>query len=254
MNLLSPSSWVLCLILQLVAIRLGSATTILVLKTSSEIVAGADSMGAYMTGAKRISNQFCKIHSIHDFFIASAGLYDTRAGQKLNIKELVMRVAGKGDSLSVAAKRSSDVIASALSETLSDARDNDGLDNVLARGNVVTFFFGFERGRPAAYVYRFSATKPEHSKAAFIDSSHEGCGPQCAPAEQDPYLIHTRSQAMEDFRSKNPALLRNDPAAFVRSMILFDIAANKDRSGPPVDILRVDPNGPRWIDKKSNCP
>jgi hypothetical protein len=59
---------------------------------------------------------------------------------------------------------------------------------------------------------------------------------------------------MEDFRSENPALLRNDPVAFVRSMILFDIAANKARSGPPVDILRVDQNGPSWIDKKPNCP
>jgi hypothetical protein len=253
MNFLSPLSWVLFLILQLVAIRTGSATTILVLKTPSEIVAGADSMGAYMTGAKRISNRFCKIHPIHDFFIASAGLYDTRAGQKLNIKELVMRVAGKSDSLSVAASRASDVIASALSETLSDARDNEGLANILARGNVVTFFFGLENGRPSAYVYRFSATKSEHSKLPFIASSHEGCGPQCAPADKNPYLIHTRSQAMEDFGSKNSALLQNDPVTFVRSMILFDIAVNKERSGPPVDILRVDQNGPRWIDKKPNC-
>jgi hypothetical protein len=48
--------------------------------------------------------------------------------------------------------------------------------------------------------------------------------------------------------------LRDDPVAFVRSVILSDIAANKNRSGPPVDILRLDQNGPTWIDKKPNCP
>jgi hypothetical protein len=59
---------------------------------------------------------------------------------------------------------------------------------------------------------------------------------------------------MDDFRSKNPALLQNDPVAFVRSMISTDIAANNHRSGPPVDILRIDKNGPKWIEKKPNCP
>jgi hypothetical protein len=48
--------------------------------------------------------------------------------------------------------------------------------------------------------------------------------------------------------------LRHDPVAFVRSAILSDIAANKNRSGPPVDILWLDQSGPTWIDKKPNCP
>jgi len=243
------------LILQIVPIRPSFATTIVVLKTQSEIVAGADSMGLYLTGNRRMSNSFCKIHQVHDFFIANAGFYDTRAGQRLNIQELVTRVARKSDPLTVAVNRSSGAIAGALSQAISDAREDDGLYNVLVGGNVVTFFFGFEDGKPAAYANRFSVmTQPEHSKVPLIDGTYESCGPQCVPANGNPYLMHTRSEAMDEFRSKNLGLLRDDPVAFVRSMIFSDMAANKDRSGPPVDILQIDRNGPKWIEKKPNCP
>jgi hypothetical protein len=256
MNFLSAlSCFLFVVILQIVPIRPSFATTIAVLKTQSEVVAGAESMGVFITGDRRISNSFCKIHQVHDFFIASAGFYDTRAGQRLNIKEVVTRVARKSDSLTVAKNRSSSAIASALSQAVSDAREDDGLYNVLVGGNVVTFFFGFEDGKPAAYAHRFSViTQREPSKVALIESTHDGCGPQCVPADGNPYLTHTRSQAMDDFRSKNLGLLRDDPVAFVRSMIFSDIAANKHRSGPPVDILRIDQNGPKWIEKKPNCP
>ena len=243
------------LILQILPIRPSFATTIVVLKTPSEIVAGAESMGVYITEYGRISNSFCKIHQVHDFFIANAGFYDTRAGQRLNIKEVVARVAQKSDPLTVAVNRSSSAIASALAQAVSDAREDDGLYNVLVRGNVVTFFFGFENGKPATYAHRFSVmSQREHSKVPLIDGTHEGCGPQCVPADGNPYLAHTGSQAMDDFRSKNLRLLRDDPVAFVRSMIFSDIAANKNRSGPPVDILRIDQHGPKWIEKKPNCP
>ena len=248
-------SFLFFLISQIVPIRPAFATTIVVLKTQSEIVAGADSMGVFITGDKRISNSFCKIYQVQDFFIASAGFYDTRAGQRLNIRELVTRVARKSDSLTVAMNRSRNAIASALSEAVSDAREDDGLYNILVNGNVMTFFFGFEDGKPAAYAHRFSVmAQRDHSKGSLIDGAHDGCGPQCVPADGNPYLMQTRSQAMDDFRSKNLGLLRDDPVAFVRSMILSDIAANKERSGPPVDILRIDKNGARWVEKKPNCP
>jgi hypothetical protein len=255
------SSFLFLLILLIVPIRPSFATTIAVLKTQSEIVAGAESMGVYIAGNRsisnsRISHRFCKIHQVHDFFIASAGLFDTRAGQRLNIKELVMRVARRSDPLTVAVNRSSSAIANALSQAVSDAREDDGLYNVLVRGNVVTFFFGFEDGKPATYAHRFSVMpqRAHSEEVPLIEVTHDDCGPGCVPADGNPYLMYTWSQAMDDFRSKNPTLLRHDPVAFVRSMIFFDIATNKHRSGPPVDILRIDQNGPKWIEKKPNCP
>ena len=256
MNCLSALSLVVFfLTLQIVAIRPSFATSIVVLKTPSEIVAGAESMGVYITGYGRISNSFCKIHQVHDFFIANAGLYDTRAGQRLNIKEIVARVARRSDPLAVAVNRSSSAIANALSQAVSDAREDDGLYKILSRGNVVIFFFGFEDEKPAAYSHRFSVmSQGERSKIPLIDGTQDNCGPQCVLADGSPYLMHTRSQAMDDFHSKSRGLLREDPVAFVRSMISYDIAANKDRSGPPIDILRIDRNGPKWIEKKPNCP
>src|ERR1051325_3238205 len=104
------------LIPQILTIRSSLATTIAVLKTASQIVAGADSMGLFVTGKKRISYGFCKIHKINDFFIASAGLYDTRAGQNLNITEIVRGVTRKGDPLALAVNRSSRAISGALSQ------------------------------------------------------------------------------------------------------------------------------------------
>ena len=242
------------LIPQILLIRSSFATTIVVLKTQSEIVAGADSMGLFVTGNKRISHSFCKIHEVHDFFMATAGLYDTRVGQRLNIGGIVKSVTKKGDPLSLVVNRSSRAIVSALSQTLSEAKKDDALYNLIIRGNIVTFFFGFEDGRPAAYVERTVVTAREHSSTPAIESTQEKCGPLCIPPDGQPYLMHTQSEALLDFRSNHPGLMRDDPVAFVRSAILADIAANKNRSGPPVDILSLDHSGPKWIDKKPNCP
>jgi hypothetical protein len=257
MHFLPAFAWFLfLLILLIVPIRPSFATTIVVLKTQSEIVAGAESMGVYLTGDGRTSNRFCKIHQVHNFFIASAGFFDTRAGQRLNIKEIVTRAARKSDPVSVAVNRSSRAIANALSQALSDAREDDGLYNILVQGSVVTFFFGFEDVKPATYAHRFSVvTQRGHAKEVpLIEVTHDNCGPRCFPADGHPYLMHTRSQAMDDFRLQNRGLLRDHPVEFVRSMIFSDIAANQHRSGPPVDILRIDQNGPKWIEKKPNCP
>jgi hypothetical protein len=257
MNSLSAlAGFLFFLILQIVPIRVSLATTVVVLKTQSEIVAGAESMGVFITGDRRISHRFCKIHQVHDFFIASAGFFDTRAGQRLNIKEVVTRAARRSDPLAVAVSRSSSAIANALSQAVSDAREDDGLYNVLGRGSVVSFFFGFEDGKPATYEHSFSVmTQRGHSKEVpLIEVTRDDCGPRCVPAAGNPYLMHTRSQAMDDFRSKNLGLLRDHPVEFVRSIIFSDIAANKHRSGPPVDILRIDQNGPQWIEKKPTCP
>jgi hypothetical protein len=72
----------------LVAILLGfesaSATTIVVLKTQSEIIAAADSMSRFIGEARPPVYTFCKIRPVHDFFIAVAGIYQTGSG-KLNI-------------------------------------------------------------------------------------------------------------------------------------------------------------------------
>ena len=238
MNFMSAaSSFLFMPILLLVAARLSFATTIAVLKTQSEIVAGADSMGVYIAGNQGVSNRFCKIHQIHDFFIASGGFFDTRAGQRLNIKDVVTRVSQKSDSFTVATNRSSRAIARALSQAMSDAREDDALYNVLGRGSVVTFFLGFEDRKPAIYARRFSVKMSrEHPKVPSVEVTHDDCGPECVPADGNPYLIYTPSQAMDDFRSKNPAVLRDDPDGFDRRMIFFDNSKNQHSSGPPVDI------------------
>jgi hypothetical protein len=246
--------WLVFLMPQSLPTRTSFATTIAVLKTQSEIVAGADSMGLFVTGKQRISYRFCKIHEVHDFFIASAGFYDTRAGQRLNINEIVRSVTKKGHALADVVNRSGSAIVSALSQVISEARKDDGLYNLLVRGNIVTFFFGFEDARPAAYVHRARITPREHSSTPSIESTQERCGPSCIPPDGQPYLMHTPSQAIDDFRAKNSGLLQDNPVAFVRNAILSDIAANQHRSGPPVDILRLDQNGPTWIDKKPSCP
>ena len=257
MNFRSALASILFLLnLLIVPIRPSFATTIAIVKTPSEIIAGAESMGVYVAGHKRISNSFCKIHQVHDFFIASAGFFDTRAGQRLNIKEVVTGIARQGDPLTVTVNRSSSAVANALSQAVSDAREDDGLYDLLVRGRIVTFFFGFEDEKPATYAHSFSVVQQRgrSQDVPLIEVTHDDCGPRCVTTAANPYLTHTPSQAMDEFRLKNRGLLRDHPVKFVRSIIFSDIAANKHRSGPPVDILRIDQNGPKWIEKKPNCP
>jgi hypothetical protein len=125
---------------------------------------------------------------------------------------------------------------------------------------VFTFFFGFETGKPVVYRGRFYITGDRAAKAGkpalqVIEGEREDCGPDCLSSDGMPFIITTPSHEMDDYRGRNRnSLSKQEPMRIVRDLIALDINANKDRSGPPVDILRIDAKGPKWIDKKPGCP
>jgi hypothetical protein len=235
----------------LIGLESAFATTIVVLKTQSEIVAGADSM-ARSIGEDGRTFSSCKIFPVHDFFIASAGLYQLDDSARLNIQRVVMRAAQKSAALGQAVNDSEWQIASALSRAAYDAQGNEELQKELLRGNVLTFFFGFENGKPAVYWRRFYIAEQKTKSPVLIEG--DDCGPDCVP--RIGFIIsHTPSREIADFLVHNQNSLSNEkPIRIVRDLMALDIEANKHRSGPPVDILRIDANGPTWIDKKPGCP
>jgi len=146
-------------------------------------------------------------------------------------------------------------IATALSYAVWDAREDEPLYKELLNRNVITFFLGFEKGKPAVYLRRFYTwPKQKQTKPPIIGIDPIDCGPDCA-LQSMPFIITTRSRAMADFLAdKRDSLSKEEPLRIVRDLIALDIEANKDRSGPPVDIMRIDAKGPIWIDKKPGCP
>lgn len=117
-----------------------SATTIMLLKTQTEIFVGADSMATpFDKNSPRFS--VCKIQQIDNFFIASAGIYQFADSGRLNIERVVSGAHRKGQPLSKTIRSAEFRLTNAFSHAVTDAKQNEILHNELLNGNVLTLFF-----------------------------------------------------------------------------------------------------------------
>src|SRR6266478_7630136 len=148
----------------LLASQSADATTIVILKTQSEIIAAADSMVKSIGQENPAVATFCKIMPVHDFFIAAAGIYQFGSG-RLNIQRVVASATQKSEPLSQAVEHSIRRIPTALFNAVSDAREKQALYDELMRGNVLTFFFGFESGKPSVYTSRLRIMDDQPARA-----------------------------------------------------------------------------------------
>lgn len=112
-------------------------------------------------------------------------------------------------------------------------------------------FFGFENGVPVATGIGFKAALSP-SGSIRIDTKRISCpGADCP---QGVYVFNLgSSDAITRFvaTTRQPAL---DPADLVRLLIKLEIADKPNEVQPPIDIIRVDADGPRWLSRKSECP
>lgn len=50
-----------------------------------------------------------------------------------------------------------------------------------------------------------------------------------------------------------PYLQKNGHIAGVRKLIQLEIDRHPEKVGPPIAVLRIDRNGPRWIERTPYC-
>lgn len=227
-------------------------TTVVVFKSPTEIVAGADSMLA-THGFKTIPPVFteCKIRRVGDVFFALAGTVRERSSgydaavltaDVLNssggeVIEKVTAFERRGlTELPAVVRRARDLAPSFFDTTLKN--------KVILQAA----FFGVEHGAPFLYVRNFES---EVSDADGIVVKVRGgnCTGDC-----DMIAILGDGTASKNYLAANPA--KADTAIdLVQKLMALEIANTPHASGPPVDMVRIDANGrTTWIQRKPECP
>jgi hypothetical protein len=227
-------------------------TSIIAVRTPQVVYLGADSK-TITEGQPATDRKTCKIHQAGDLFFAVAGFAgDQRRG--FNVPEIVARAARNGFTAGDRVRRSEEAVVEQLTGELVRLRkEAPALYEKVVKGEGGTIlalaFAGYEEGATFVIISQF-ATRNENPPSVFVkrDSCPENC----------PFGVKTfflgSYQAIARYIGGKAGEGDMEPIEAIRYLIELEIRENPQSVGGPVDILRIDRQGPKWIQKKDECP
>jgi len=240
-------------ILLTVPASLARATTIVVARTANEIVIGADSKVTDTYG-KELSSQVCKIQQVGNLFIAFEGLLRDKA-TGFSVPEIAGRALRLKPDATAAEKVNilTGFLTTELFVELNRVR-RDSADEFHTKLEGQTFLriviAGFEGNQPVVFVRQF--------RTAFVSSGigvtviPDDCLADCKGEVVTRFLGET--DAIEGLPEDNPGFWKDGLVAGVRRLLETEIEARSEYVGPPIDLLQINAQGARWIQKKPECP
>ena len=240
-----------------VAILLGCpvrATTIVIARSPTEIVIGADSKVTDTFG-NDLNKRACKIRQIGNLFIAFEGLeIDRTTG--FNLPDISSAALKLKPTASAAEKADilTGFLTSRLSVELLHVKNHDPETYVrkVAGGQMFLriVIAGFEKGYPLLFVRSFRGLEISAQKIGVTVVS-EDCLGGCPDGVVTRFLGET--EAIEGLAEESPDFWKAGLSDGVRKLIETEIAARSEYVGPPIDILRIDRSGAQWIQRKPEC-
>jgi hypothetical protein len=231
---------------------LGSATTIVVVRTPSDIYLGADSK---VTGVRPDGTVYyeakCKIGQVGKIFFAGAGPYEYDP-MGLNIRLLLIEAQRPGDSVGQTVERFETLYADALTRTSRTAQKESPMvyKKYFLNGYVYLYFFAFEDGIPRYFERIFTIQSSNDPVTVGIEQ--RDCPPGCPGTEP---MIHGIGYADVMDKVSSEVLKTRPPVEVITEVIEASIREDPDhRSGGPIDILHLNKDGARWVQKKKECP
>lgn len=232
-----------------------AATTIVAVKTPTEIVIGADSKMTDTYGGG-VASRECKIVQAGNLFFAYEGMVrDRRTG--FDIAPLVRQaLALKPDA--TASERVSIMtgfVTSRLFVELPELKrhDPDTYREKVEGGQTFLRILvaGFEGSEPLLFVRGFRAV-PVGGQTIGVGVVPDDCVAGCGGKIVVRALGETA--AIDGLPEEMPGFWEGGLKEGVRRLIEMEIQAREEYVGPPVDILRIDAAGAQWLQKKPDCP
>ncbi len=216
------------------------ATSIVAVRTNSEVVIGADSRGLFVNGAVTYRN-VCKIHERNGVFFAIAGI-EVDPITKFNAGTIVEAEIDKRKSLSSRVSAIEKILSMSVARELEWQRTRrpDLYRRTVENNNMVlsVVFAGLENGTPALYARAFKTDgtilREDHPSGTFT-------------------LWMGKANAIEKFVGETKGRNLGTPADAVRRLIQLEIDDNEPSVGPPIDIVRITKDGAQWIQVKPEC-
>jgi hypothetical protein len=227
-------------------------TSIVVVRTPTVVYLGADSK-TIIEGQPVADRKVCKIYQVDELIFAVAGFAgDRRRG--FNIPEIVARAGKNASSLRERVRRSEEALSEQLTAEL--VRLKKEAPTTYAKvvkeegAPVLTLAFaGYEEEATFVIISQFAA-REDNPPAVFV--KRDSCPGNC------PFGVKTfflgSSRAIARYIAGKSGEGNMEPIEAIRYLIGLEIEENPQSVGGPVDILQIDRQGPKWIQKKEECP
>jgi hypothetical protein len=244
----------LALIIYLSFLQPSRATTIVAIRTPAEVVIATDSAATIEgDGVPATTKTVCKIYQVNTslFFAVSGLVNDPRTG--FSVTNIVRSDCQGVDKISAKLSRIERDVQTALLRELPQVRDRDPtgyakLSN--SKGAVSVMLAGIDGGLPVATSFSLGlAASPEGSiKISILTDSCPGNCPNGVRA----FWLGDGAE-IDSLRAdrKLPTLSMPDLA---RYLVQVEIDAGVPTVHGPVDVLRILPSGPIWVQRKQSCP
>ena len=210
----------------LVSEDLATATTIVIMRTTTGFVVGTDSLARVeeINGTLRAAH-ICKVGSLGaNQYVAVAGILEFLPSG-LDTWRIIEEIAATGGPLTAKGAQ----IESELRGLL-DATAPWSAEPV----KVQVALFGFEAGRPVAFLSTYESK---------VDGAGKIVSGTSTQLLSDEVLLLGEFAAAADFAKSRGRINKEDPVAGVRELIQAQIQATPDRVGPPINVLRIDAAG-----------
>jgi hypothetical protein len=233
------------------------ATTVITMRTATDIYIGADSKVASMRLDGSVSYvRQCKIGQVGNIFFAAAGAYGRKPmpsedpNSRLDIRSSLIKSRALGGTMHQIIARFSDVYADEILRTLEIVRRSSPKQYEEATTSpVYVYFVGFEGDTPVSLGRTFAPRKSDAAVTTIRITEYD-CPPNCA----EPHVVGVGyGNIIKDF---SPDVLKTrSPTDVIREIVELSIKEDPEqKSGIPVDILHLTKYGASWIQKKKECP
>lgn len=166
---------------------------------------------------------------------------------------IAAQACNEADSVEDAAFRFQNISADPLGEALAliganwpDRFQRKYVDSDLLR----IAFFAMERQCPTICILTFTVVRDS------IESAHPNVAtfncPGTVPNHKSLVVTLGATDASAAFQN-DQKLWDSNPLSGIKKVILAEAKARPDTVGPPIDIIRIDTDGPRWIQSKPQC-
>ncbi|MDQ5847309.1 MAG: hypothetical protein M3539_18650 [Acidobacteriota bacterium] len=248
-----PSFSAISLVLLLASINSTRATTIVVARTSTEIVIGADSKVTDSYG-KALNSETCKIQQVGNLFIAFEGLLrDKKTGFVVaDIARRALQLKFDGTAAERVSILTGFLTTALVNELIQVKRNSpDEFQKKLeGRTFLRVVVAGFEKNKPVVFVRNFRMALVAGKMAVTVIP--DDCLDDCQGDVVTRFLGETA--AIDGLPEETPGFWTEGVVAGVRRLLEVEIMARSEYVGPPIDILRIDAKGAKWVQKKAQCP
>jgi len=234
------------------AFDVANATTIVVARSPTEIVIAADSKVTDTYG-NELNSQVCKIQQVGNLFLAFEGLLRDRA-TGFSVPEIALRALQLKPEASAQEKVNilTGFLTSELFAELQRVRTNSP-DEFHTRLEGQTFLrvliAGFEGNRPLIFERQFRTTFIARGVGVTVipDDCVDGCAGEIVTR------LLGETEAIEGLPEETPGFWQGGLAEGARRLVEIEIAARSEYVGPPVDLLLINAQGAKWIQRKPGC-